>query len=64
MPDTSHPFAHRTNPDGTIDSICKACYATVGTAERPMYLRAVEDAHICDEWRLMVINAPKIKMPN
>ncbi len=22
---TSHPFAHRTNPDGTVDAICKKC---------------------------------------
>lgn len=55
MPHTSHPFAHRTNPDGTIDSICKTCFATVGTSEQEEYLKAIEDVHACDEWRLRVI---------
>jgi len=57
MPYTSHPFAHRTNPDGTIDSICKTCLVTAGTAEEPEALKAIEDAHVCEPWRLEVIEA-------
>ncbi len=58
---TSHPFAHRANPDGTTDSICKTCFATVGTYENPDYLKAIEDAHVCDEWRLKVIQVATSK---
>lgn len=54
---TSHPFAHRVNRDGTIDSICKTCYMTVGTAEETLPLVKLEAAHVCDPWRLEVIAA-------
>jgi hypothetical protein len=55
MPYTSHPFAHRTNPDDTIDSICKTCFVTVGTALEDEALKALEADHICDPWRLEVL---------
>ena len=55
MPHTSQPFAHRTNPDGTVDSICKTCFVTVGTAEWADTLQALEKSHVCDPWRLHVI---------
>ena len=57
MPNTSHPFAHRTNLDGTIDSICKTCFMTVGTAEEAAHLEELERIHKCDEWNLKVIRA-------
>jgi len=41
---TSHPYAHRTNPDGTIDSICKTCFITVGTDEEAAALRELQGA--------------------
>ena len=52
---TSHPFAHRTNPDGTIDSICKTCFLTVGTAEEAAALQELESNHKCGDWRLKVV---------
>jgi hypothetical protein len=55
MPLTSDPFAHRYNPDGTIDSICKICFMTVSTAETPDDLKALEFSHACEEWRTEVI---------
>jgi hypothetical protein len=57
MPYTSHPFAHRTKADGTIDAICKRCFMTVGTAEGAEALKVLEASHVCDPWRLEVINA-------
>ena len=45
---TSARFPHRTNPDGTIDSICPHCYVTIGTAEWDSDLAAMEAAHLCD----------------
>ncbi len=57
---TSHPFARRTNPNGTIDSICKTCFATVGTredADDPDVLRKIEESHVCDSWRLEAVKA-------
>jgi hypothetical protein len=53
---TDHPYAHRTNRDGTIDSICKTCFMTVGTHEDPAYLKSIEDGHECEMWRLQVVN--------
>ena len=51
----SYPFAHRTNSDGAIDSICKTCFVTVGTAEEAPVLKLLEDGHRCDRWRLEFI---------
>ncbi len=55
MPYTSYPFAHRTNSDETVDSICKTCFVTVGTALGAEALRALEATHVCDPWRLEVM---------
>ena len=52
---TNHPYAHRTNKDGTIDSICKKCFATVGTSEKTEQLEEIESKHDCESWRLEVI---------
>jgi hypothetical protein len=55
---TSHPFAHRTNPDGTIDSICKTCFATVCAHCKSEDVCLVNEAkHECDPWKLRVIQA-------
>ena len=48
FPSRPIPFAHRTNRDGTIDSICKTCFLTVGTAEEVDAFRGLESAHKCD----------------
>ena len=41
-------FVHRFNVDGTVDSICRQCFATVATARRESELLSQEDHHICE----------------
>jgi hypothetical protein len=45
-------FPHRRNPDGSYDSICTACLATVATAQREEQLYPRELSHVCDPLRL------------
>jgi len=45
-------YPHRTNPDGTIDSICPRCYITVGTSSWESELERMEAAHVCDARRV------------
>jgi len=49
-------FAHRTNRDGTIDSICKECFVTVATAMWESELDQPEHTHVCDPWVLKQYN--------
>ncbi len=57
MPNTSDRFAHRTNPDGTVDSICKTCFMTAATAKEAESLKQLEAKHVCDSWRLEFLTA-------
>jgi hypothetical protein len=41
-------FIHRLNGDGTVDSICRDCFATVATALSEPDLREDEQVHVCD----------------
>ncbi len=41
-------FAHRRNPDETFDSICRSCFATVGSHRPEWELEGIERRHICD----------------
>jgi hypothetical protein len=41
-------FPHRHNQDGTHDSICPVCFATVATTQNEAELRVDERKHICD----------------
>lgn len=41
-------FAHRHNRNGTIDSICKSCFATVATSNWEFDLEQKEITHVCD----------------
>lgn len=41
-------FAHRHNRNGTVDSICKICFATVATSNWEFALEPRELAHSCD----------------
>jgi hypothetical protein len=41
-------YTHRQNPDGTTDSICRKCFATVVTASRKEDLDRAEHCHACD----------------
>lgn len=45
-------FPHRMNKDGTIDSICPRCYATIGTSTWEADLERIEAGHVCERSRL------------
>jgi hypothetical protein len=40
-------FAHRHNPDGTIDSICLRCYLTIASKSEEQELEDSEHHHAC-----------------
>jgi hypothetical protein len=42
------PFVHRANRDGTTDSICTCCFATVCTSTWETDLAGAERDHVCD----------------
>lgn len=41
-------FAHRTNPDGTFDSIRLKCFVTIATTRQEADLEDAERNHVCD----------------
>jgi hypothetical protein len=41
-------YPHRQNPDGSIDSICLRCFATVATAMDVRELHSYDKTHVCD----------------
>lgn len=46
-----HPeFVHRSNRNGTTDSICRSCFITVATATWEAELERKERVHFCDPW--------------
>lgn len=47
-----HRFAHRRNADASFDSICLACFLTVGSALVDGALQNLESTHHCKPWRL------------
>jgi hypothetical protein len=51
---TDEKFSHRFNADGTVDSICRECFATVATVGSETELLAKEHLHSCNpqivEW--------------
>ena len=49
MSSNQNPFPHRRNRDGTYDSICVHCFATVGTGKTEDELLEAEKLHVCDE---------------
>jgi len=49
---TSPRFPHRHNNDGSHDSICTACLATVARREDENELLEFELSHVCDPIRL------------
>jgi len=40
-------FAHRRNADGSFDSICCRCFATVSRQSCPSNLAQLEREHVC-----------------
>lgn len=49
------------NSDGTIDSICPRCYATIGTSTWEADLVRIEAAHICEPSRLSYFDEQRQK---
>ncbi|HEV2324363.1 MAG TPA: hypothetical protein VGS10_10490 [Terracidiphilus sp.] len=47
---TRQKFVHRSNRNGTTDSVCRDCFATVATAIWEAELERKESAHLCDPW--------------
>lgn len=45
-------FVHRSNSNGTTDSICKSCFLTIATAMWEADLDSAERQHKCDPFRL------------
>jgi hypothetical protein len=42
-------FPHRRNPDGSFDSICRVCFATVARCNTEDELKEMERNHVCDK---------------
>jgi hypothetical protein len=40
-------FAHRSNPDGTVDAICVQCFQTIAKVSVKAELPKLEQEHIC-----------------
>ena len=55
-------FAHRSNLDGTMDSICRRCIATVATVYDEFELLRYEQQHICDP--VLVERFSGLKLPS
>jgi hypothetical protein len=47
MADTSSSYPHRRNKDGSFDSICTACFATIAQASAEADLAECEKVHVC-----------------
>jgi hypothetical protein len=66
MAERSQPklaFARRTNTDGTIDSICRTCFATIATAFWETQLDRAEREHVCDPVLLERYHTPPLGRP-
>jgi hypothetical protein len=46
-------FPHRQNSDGSYDSICMVCFATVGSNKSEDALDWVERSHVCNQQALL-----------
>lgn len=44
----TYRFPHRHNKDGSHDSICISCYATVASVQNEADLAQHEQDHVCD----------------
>ena len=56
-------FPHRCNKDGTIDSICPRCFATIGTSTWEADLEKMEAAHMCSPEQLSYLRREPRKDP-
>jgi hypothetical protein len=51
-PQISSHFPHRINSDGSFDSICTVCLATIACVEKEDELAGFETAHVCNPGRI------------
>ena len=56
-------FPHRHNSNGTHDSICRVCLATVATSFRETDLAGFELRHLCDPVRVYRISQGWVTNP-
>lgn len=54
-----HRFFHRENRDGTFDSICGECFATVASDQFKANLTKAEKNHVCAAWRIETLKRYK-----
>jgi hypothetical protein len=52
MVDAATPFPHRRNRDGSFDSICLICFATVAHTRTEAELIELDAAHVCNTYSL------------
>lgn len=52
LPTAKPDFPHRLNKDGTHDSICRVCLATVASVGNEDDLAHYEAMHVCNPMRL------------
>jgi len=45
---TMEGFSHRFRSDGTVDSICRRCFKTIGTTQIEKDLQFLESYHVCE----------------
>jgi hypothetical protein len=45
-------YPHRRNRDGSFDSICTTCFATIGHVESESELTDTDQNHTCEEFFL------------
>ena len=48
MQSSTFQFVHRTNPNGTFDSICTQCFQTIANVKDETTLQKFEMEHVCD----------------
>jgi len=52
-------FSYRTNDDGSIDSICMACYRTIASAISKVGLADEERKHTCNPEDVFRLNSAR-----
>lgn len=58
----SPKFSHRPNSDGTVDSICHQCFATVANEAKESDLCSKEREHSCNPATVEWFRSPARKL--
>ena len=56
-------YPHRHNKDGSFDSICLSCFATIATANTEAELAEYDKSHVCTREMPRDCSAPRIMSP-